>query len=48
MSSEESKTKPVAQTQTAPAKKEPKLPKFEKDLSDKIVTSLVLIQKSHL
>ena len=38
MSTEENKTKPVTQTQTAPAKKEPDLPKFEKDLSDKIVT----------
>ena len=38
MSSEESKTKPATQTQTAPAEKEPDLPKFEKDLSDKIIT----------
>ena len=38
MSSEEKTTKPAPKTETAPAEKEPELPKFEKDLSDKIVT----------
>lgn len=36
MSSENSDTKPVTQTKTAPVEKEPELPKFEKDLSNKI------------
>ncbi len=36
MSSDNSETKPVPQDDSAPAEKEPELPKFEKEISDKI------------